>query len=466
MSSPRSDNRIISWLVHGLPLLPLLAFPWLLGGQWLEVQLAGLAVSLAAFALSLTRKRRSITPPLVLVFCLAGYLWVQYTNPAYLQEWQTGLRIWHLEPVEFTSWLPSSIRSDFTDASPLRFLVIVLTPCFCALAIYQFSRRFDRRVLLPLLVLNTAAISLVGLIQVIQDSRSILGLFAAVDEGLGLFFGTLLYKNHAAALFNLGLAGSLAGFFAYNRNPSFRRSNPSGLFLVAAVVLVSGVIFSRSRFGFLCTLGILTVFAPPAFAQAKQSGLSWKWLFAGIGLLIAMAAGGGFYLLNSHGARHLTTLNAEIVEDFSYKQRALAYRSAWNMFREKPLFGWGAGNFRHGFRQFQDLETEAEQTGNAFMERRNQTFFWQHAHNDYLEWLIELGVAGTLLLFAIPGYFFWRIIRSKHWKAPLPLLLLAGLGNTLAHALVDFPFRNSAVLLTWSVLLVITAKQCEGKERS
>ena len=94
------------------------------------------------------------------------------------------------------------------------------------------------------------------------------------------------------------------------------------------------------------------------------------------------------------------------------------------------------------------------------MERKELNFFWQHAHNDYLEFLIELGIVGTLILFSIPGYFFWIIFRSSRWKDPVTLMLLAGLGSTLVHALIDFPFRNPAVLSTWFAILAIAAQRC------
>jgi O-antigen ligase len=109
------------------------------------------------------------------------------------------------------------------------------------------------------------------------------------------------------------------------------------------------------------------------------------------------------------------------------------------------------------------MESEREQIRNNYIERHELNFFWQHAHNDYLEWLIELGVVGTLILFSIPGYFFWIIFKSKLWKDPVPLMLLTGLGSTMVHGLIDFPFRNPAVLVTWLALLAVIARLCEPK---
>jgi O-antigen ligase len=454
----------IAQLARWLCLSLLLLVPWLLGGQILEVQLGALLLATLAFVISLIARQRSILFPLSLGMLFAGYILVQYANPVFTQEWQTGLRIWELRRVDYITWLPSSIRSDFSDASPLRFLIIFLTAGCCGLACYQNRREFGTKVLLPLLAVNTSLIALLGLIQKSLESRSILGLYAAADEGLGLFYGTFLYKNHAAAFLNLGMAVCLACFFAFKRNTNTRRSNPSWLFSLCAALLFIGVIFSKSRFGFLGSLGILGAFIPLALKQANNSGLSTKRVAMGFACIAIVIVGGGAFLLGMKGTRHLQTMNAEITEDFSYMQRKLAYQSELRMFAEKPIYGWGAGNFRHGFRQFQDMDTERGKVGNAYMERHELNFFWQHAHNDYLEWLIELGVVGTLILFSIPGYFFRIIFKSRRWKEPVPLMLLVGLGSTMVHALIDFPFRNPAVLMTWAVMLVVTARLCEPKK--
>jgi O-antigen ligase len=439
-----------------------LASPWILGGQLLVTQIVSLAIVAFAIVVSSLVAERSIKIPLALLFSLTAYILVQYANPAFAQEWQTGLRIWNLKPLDHIQWLPSSIDSDFADSSPLRFLIVFLTASLCASSIYKYKRRFHQDLLPPLLVINAALIALVGLIQLNLESRSILGLFEAADEGLALFFGTFLYKNHAAAFFNLGMAVSLACFFGYVKQDQKRKSNPGWLFLIFAGVLFAGVIFSKSRFGFLCSCGILALFGPLALTQLRDSGLSRKWVTAVCTAMIILTGCGGIYLLQNNAATHLKTLNSQITEDFSFKQRRLAYESELSMFAEKPIFGWGAGNYRHGFRQFQNMEGEREEIRNPYMNRRSANFFWQHAHNDYLEWLIELGVVGTLILLSIPGYFFWLIFKSKRWKEPVPLMLLAGLGSTMVHALIDFPFQNPAVLITWFAILTITGTYCGG----
>ncbi|MCB1123928.1 MAG: hypothetical protein KJT03_20405, partial [Verrucomicrobiae bacterium] len=232
--------RRMAFLLCGLIVL---ALPWLLGGQILEVQIATLCMVATGFALSVVTRGNSLKVPLVLFLVLLIYLLIQWLNPAYKQQWQLGLRIWNLVPLDHLGWLPSSIDSDFTDSSPLRFLILFGAAILLALALYRISSRTVRRWLIPGIAINAAVIALVGLIQVSLDSKTILGWYHARDEGLGLFFATLLYKNHAAAFFNLGLAASLSSFYYFGRAYAHRRSNPRWLFLICALVLLCGVIF-------------------------------------------------------------------------------------------------------------------------------------------------------------------------------------------------------------------------------
>ena len=451
--SKRLRNQLKFWLPAGL----ILILPWILGGQGPTLQLMACGTAALAFLGSLRVKGPSIRIPLITGGLLTVYILVQSWNPAWIQVWHTGLRIWELRAVDFIPWLPTSIQSDFVDASPERFLVFYWAALLTALACYRSFGRSEKKLLLAFLALNAGFIGLVGLIQSALGSQTIPGVYPAVDEGQGLYFGTFLYKNHAAAFLNLGLAACLAAYFKFTDNCARNPSNPSPVFAILGLVILAAVIFSKSRLGFLGSLGILAIFLPLALAGLHRSGISKRWLAAGIGATSSMALAGGIYLLKSPETAHLDTLNLDITEDFSFKQRKSGYQSGWAMFAEKPILGWGAGNFRHGFRRFQDLEKEREEIVHPWMVRRNQNFIWEHMHNDYLEALIELGVLGTVLLFSIPAYFFRIILKSKRWKDPAILMLLVGLGSTAGHALVDFPFRNLAVLVTWFSLLAISA---------
>ena len=452
------DVNILRLTPFTLPAGLILILPWIFGGQNPTLQLIACGTAASAFLGSLWVKGPSIRIPLITGGLLTFYILVQSWNPAWIQVWHTGLRIWELRAVDFIPWLPSSIRSDFVDASPERFLIFYLAALLTALACYGTFARPQQKLLLIFLALNAGVIGLVGLIQSALGSQTILGVYPAVDEGQELFFATYFYKNHAAAFLNLGLAACLATYFNFPTKSARNSSTPRPVFAILGLVILAAVIFSKSRFGFLGSLGILAIFLPLALKEFHKSGMAKRWLATGVGVTALMAVAGGIHLLKNPKTDHLDTLNRDITEDFSFKQRKSSYQSGWAMFAEKPILGWGAGNFRHGFRRFQDLEKEREEIVHPWMARRNQNFFWEHLHNDYLESLIELGVVGAMLLFSIPAYFFRIILKSERWKDPAIIMLLAGLGSTAGHALVDFPFRNLATLATWFSLLAITAR--------
>ena len=465
MSQRTAADRLTFRASIAFLMLVLLGQPWILGGQLLESQFISFLVVFVTSGYACLSNPRNTRIPLILMGLLSCYLLIQYLNPSYVQQWETGLRIWSLVPMDHISWLPSSIRSDISDSSPLRTLMILLTASGLGLYVYRVKERVLRKFILPFISLNALAISIVAFIQYHLDGRSILGFFSAIDEAFPLFYGTFLYKNHAAAFFNLGVAASLASFLLPYRPSNGLRSSPRSLFIVAASLTTAAVIFSKSRFGFACNLGVLTFFAPLIFRKLRATGITMKWILSGgtgIAVLLGITA---FFILKSEDVRYLKTLNADFSDDSSWIQRKLTYESSIFMASRQPIYGWGAGNFRHGYRQFQNLsEEEAIKWGG--LKIRQQNFFWQHAHNDYLEFLIELGIVGTLILFSIPGYFFWIIFRSSRWKDPVTLMLLAGLGSTLVHALIDFPFRNPAVLTTWFAILAIAAQRCSKSTHS
>ena len=184
-------STLLGWAV-------LLLLPWLLGGQWLPFQIGAAAVAVTALVISLRKGISHTRVPMILLAGLCGYALIQFANPAFSQSWQTGLRVWTLVQEDYIQWLPSSIQSGFTDASPLRFLILILTAAGAGLAIFNQQGRKTLPFTLILIAVSGSAISLVGIIQANLGSQSILGVFDAKGRGLGLFFGTFLYKNQAS----------------------------------------------------------------------------------------------------------------------------------------------------------------------------------------------------------------------------------------------------------------------------
>lgn len=89
------------------------------------------------------------------------------------------------------------------------------------------------------------------------------------------------------------------------------------------------------------------------------------------------------------------------------------------------------------------------------------TVAWvNHVHNDYLELLLELGVPGLLLMLAFLGWFVLQTIRV--WKSPFATLFgkaaTIAAAAMLAHSLVDYPLRTTALAVLFGACLGMMAQ--------
>jgi O-antigen ligase len=108
---------------------------------------------------------------------------------------------------------------------------------------------------------------------------------------------------------------------------------------------------------------------------------------------------------------------------------------------DKPLFGWGLGTFEYVFPRYQRFYSD---------------YLVNYAHNDYLQLLVETGLAGLAVLV----FFFYRFIQScrvglDRWQhESLPAAKLAaviGCVGIFVHSLFDFNMHvlaNALVFVT------------------
>lgn len=117
----------------------------------------------------------------------------------------------------------------------------------------------------------------------------------------------------------------------------------------------------------------------------------------------------------------------------------------------KPLTGWGAGSFRHVF--------PIKQQNHPMIHRAyGRVLFWDHAHNDHVQALAELGILGLIAPALGLGWLIFRLLRADAPGQPSLFLLTIGLGLALAHGWVDFPLYNAAIFTTFAALWILLVR--------
>ena len=110
-------------------------------------------------------------------------------------------------------------------------------------------------------------------------------------------------------------------------------------------------------------------------------------------------------------------------------------------------FGTGLGTFHGTFSLFENPATIDQNSVN-------------HAHNDYLELVLETGLPGLILLSVFLAWYMWQSVNI--WRSPLSSLFAKGASIAsaaiLAHSIVDYPLRTSAVAALFAACLAMMAE--------
>jgi O-antigen ligase len=133
---------------------------------------------------------------------------------------------------------------------------------------------------------------------------------------------------------------------------------------------------------------------------------------------------------------------------FQFEGRLSFWKDSLNLIRLYPLAGIGLGDFGIGYQRFQTSWV---------------TFFVDHAHNDYIEFAVEAGLGGAVLLFLPILYLLGKMIAvfltdSRRYR---PAVLLGCIGSTLAillHSITDFNLQIPSNALVFSIVLGIGYK--------
>jgi len=318
-----------------------------------------------------------------------------------------------------------------------------LLPLILAAAAFVTARRLDDRQLAALawtLPLLGALSILLGMAQIAGGENSPLYLYAITNRGQPV--GFFANSNHLATLIALGIP-FVAAVARRRVKGQIRQQLPQAIALAALVLflaLAGVVVGSVAGIALLvpALLGSVLI-----FLGRGSSRLSF---FLMVGALAALAA---FIGLASH---------SQMLSGFGLGSvgtdptgRATIYTVSWQALRAYFPFGSGLGTFAELYRWFEDPA-------------RVSSVYINHAHNDYLELVLEMGVAGAVLILALLAW--WVRRTAAVWlgrdESPYAKAASVAVAIVLAHSLVDYPLRTGAILTCFVMCLAILARPAEA----
>ncbi len=302
---------------------------------------------------------------------------------------------------------------------------------FLWVAFSQFwdSRAVRDRVFL-IIFLSTLIEAIIGILQFFGIYR-----FVPITpiEGEGFVWGVFQQKNLFGSFIAVGLVLSLYLI----SSPVIRTGSLRKLLLsFSPAFLGPALVFANSRtawIGFLSGAVVLVLSRLSIYRNVRTSLAVWFLTFT-LGVI------GGVWLYGgSEDYRE-----ALIKRESSNAQRVLMLLTSWKMFKERPLTGWGFGNFASLY-----MHKQAEVADEYF--KRFIGGFVSHPHNEIANIAVQSGLLGLAGLLTVVSAFIrilWRLgIRKASFYTAVLLPFIV-------HSLLEFPLELSVIHYTTFIIFL------------
>lgn len=331
--------------------------------------------------------------------------------------------------------------------SPLHYLLIALP--ILSLLSYTYTQNTAETIYTTCKFLLTTCLFFIVTTLLQSNKITLLNISEAVSIFALIACGYQVYE-----LFEKGNLKLLEGKNLYEINSLFGHKNLfSSIIFLCLPFLIYIIIHTKNKFKYLYILLIISTLVLLVFIQTKAVLIA---LVLGFGISILLVFNGlklsptikyssfailvfGVLVLSFLLKNKLTLLsnNDTIVE------RTLLWQNTWQMIKENPLTGVGAGNWqlffpKYGLHHF--MQT------NYLISDGYTTF--QRPHNDFLWIWSELGIMGLLIytsIFTLAIYYAIKNIKAAtntENKTIQASFLMAIIGYVFI-ALVDFPLERS-----------------------
>lgn len=320
---------------------------------------------------------------------------------------------------------------SLTPHATLSALLFLLPPTAIVLAVLRLGRQQNSWLIAALLAGALLGI-LLGYMQVVTGGSSSWYIYERTN--LGAPVGFFANRNHMGTLLLMTLPFVVGYFFRPEKVDIVRATSLRTL----GTGLLVFILLSLAVNGSLAAIA-LTVPVIVASALLLPGVGRFRTLLGGAA--VVALAGAMVFLADSAVQTKLTGENTT-----SFETRWDFWQRTWSAIESSWPVGTGLGSFEA---VYAGLESPSDVT----------TTFVNHAHNDYLELLLETGFAGGLLLAA---FFVWwvrqvvRILKSRDVN-PIAGAAVIASGAALAHSVVDYSMRTAAISAAFALCVGLMA---------
>jgi len=327
---------------------------------------------------------------------------------------------------EMPAWLPLTTCLKCTRDS-----LVLLVACACAFhaASWLADRgKWPGKVIRPKVILGAAVVS--------GALLAAWGIVEVARLGGGRLTSTYVSPNRFAGLMATCGAAAVGLFIWEGRAPGGARARdrfglPWGWWWLAAAGLIeTALVLTLSRLGIASAVaaGLVTLAVFGRRRRAAVAAVAGALLLLAANALVAVGPVLGRYSVLfeagriGHGRSQCWAMSPPLVADF-------------------PVFGSGAGTFKHVFPMYQ-----APSLGGT----------WDYAHNDWLNVLADGGIASLVALGVAAVLFYRRVLPLGFSERPAArgtaVAAFMALSAALIHSIGDYPLRQPANALVLALV--------------
>ncbi len=270
---------------------------------------------------------------------------------------------------------------------------------FLALSILDSRDRIKKVVLM--VVIAGIIEAFLGIFQMLTKSNGIFWFWHSAYKRSG-YFGSFVNPNHFATYMGMVTCMGI-GLLISRPRISFSSSNENWrhylsefeayiskniLLIFLLTIMGTSIFLSLSRGGILCFLFTLVfIFILQGFRASRKKRI----VIVITGLIFAFLIWIGIDPI----IKELSTL---FKLTRASPDRPIAWKDSFRIIKDYPLMGVGWGNFRNIFPLYKSPMLHS---------------FWYHAHNEYVEYLVDVGIIGFVLFYGC--LFSCLFIIIKRW---------------------------------------------------